>query len=477
MSSTAASRSDAAPPPAELVVRLDDDVLVRDGGRLLCGGTPARLLRLSPAGAAHVARWRAGAAIGPGRAPRALARRLLDAGLLVAVPAPRPLGDGEVVAIVPTRDRAGDLARCLAALAHRSPAVARVVVDDGSRDAAAVRAVAERFGARLVRLSPGRGPGAARNAGAAATSEPLIAFVDSDVVVTDGWLERLAAHFGDPAVGAVAPRVGALEDGPGALARYEAARSSLDMGERAGAVGAGRAVPYVPSATVVVRRAAFGAGFDAGLATGEDVDLVWRMTAAGWRVRYDPAAVVLHDHRVRPLAFARRRLAYARSIGPLARRHPDALRPMRADAGGAAIVALLVLRRPALAALPLAARTWSVRRRVRGRAERPTRLAVELTARTLAGTAHGASHAVRRVWSPVLLLAALRHRRAARLLALAWVAQRLDPRAPALRQLPLAVADDLLAALGTWIACARHRTLAPLLPAVEVRRGRRARAG
>ena len=60
------------PPPAGLRVRLDPDVLVRDRGRLLCGGAPFRIVRLSGAGAAVVARWRAGGPVGDRAGDRAL---------------------------------------------------------------------------------------------------------------------------------------------------------------------------------------------------------------------------------------------------------------------------------------------------------------------------------------------------------------------------------------------------------------------
>ena len=51
-------------------------------------------------------------------------------------------------------------------------------------------------------------------------------------------------------------------------------------------------VAYVPTAALLVRRAALGDGFDESLRNGEDVDLVWRLIEAGWRVRYEPAVQV-----------------------------------------------------------------------------------------------------------------------------------------------------------------------------------------
>ena len=56
----------------------------------------------------------------------------------------------------------------------------------------------------------------------------------------------------------------------------------------------------MPTAALVVRRAVLEDGLDTALRYGEDVDLVWRLHDAGWRVRYDPAVVVgTHQGAVR----------------------------------------------------------------------------------------------------------------------------------------------------------------------------------
>ena len=63
-----------------------------------------------------------------------------------------------------------------------------------------------------------------------------MAFIDSDCVPEGGWLEPLLAHFNDPMVAAVAPLILPVEvNPPTTLTRYEAVRSSLDRGGRAGA--------------------------------------------------------------------------------------------------------------------------------------------------------------------------------------------------------------------------------------------------
>ncbi len=424
----------------------------------MAGGAPFRLVRLTEGGAAHLRRWRQGDRVGDEAGARALARRLLDAGILLSDGAP-PTPDAEADVIVPVHDRADQLERCLASLGeHRRLAI---VVDDGSSDPSGIAAVAAAHGVRLVRLPRNRGAAAARNAGLSATTRPLVAFVDSDVTVEPGWLARLLGHFEDPAVAMAAPRVLPARDaGSGWLATYESRHSPLDMGPTPGDAGPGRRVPYVVSAALVARRSAIGSGFVEALSIGEDVDLCWRLTAAGWRVVHDPLAAVRHDHRVRLGPLVRRRWTYGRSVGPLARRHPTSLPPLRASAFTSGALAVATSGRPLAALGIVAVRGATLRRQLRG----DTELAALVTGQDLWSTAVATARALRRAWAPALACAAVRAPRARRMVALALVLRLAEQDRPALRHLPLAVLDDLLAALALWAACAEHRVLDPLLP-------------
>ena len=166
----------------------------------------------------------------------------------------------------------------------------------------------------------------------------LVAFIDSDCAADPGWITQLAAHFADPLVGAVAPRVRPMT-GRSAVGRYLDARAPIDMGGSEARVAPLTRLAYVPTAALLVRRAAAGTGFDPDLRYGEDVDLIWRMIAAGWRVRYDPAAEVLHAEPGRWRRVLARRFRYGRSAAPLARRHPGLVPPLVLQAWPAAVVA------------------------------------------------------------------------------------------------------------------------------------------
>ena len=144
-----------------------------------------------------------------------------------------------------------------------------------------------------------RGPAAARNTGLAACTTDYVAFLDSDVAPRRGWLKALLGHFCDPTVALVAPRIVGSVQSENVIARYEAVHSSLDLGLREAPVIPHSSVSYVPSAAMVCRASAIRevGGFDETMHSGEDVDLCWRLVEAGARLRYEPIALVAHDHR------------------------------------------------------------------------------------------------------------------------------------------------------------------------------------
>ena len=448
-------------------VHLDPEVRVLAGGRTLIGGEPMRVMRLSAAGA-EVART--GTAVS-GSAAAALLSRLVDAGL--AHPEPTPVATRDVAIVIPVRERPELLERCLDHLVRSVGAVpvTVVVVDDGSRQSEAIAAVCECFGSRLVRRKVSGGPAAARNAGLSVSDSRLVAFLDSDCEPEPGWLELLCGVMEDPRVGAAAPRILPLGAGVSTVQRYAAARSPLDMGQRPGWVRPGGRIAYVPTAALLVRRDALGGHFDADLRYGEDVDLVWRMHDAGWRVRYEPAAIVGHREpgRLRPLLA--RRFRYGTSAGPLARRHPGRLAPLVIHPRPMATAALMLSGRP-LPAVAALSRYALLTLSPLTRAGVPSTTAGLLAARSLADstTALGRSLTMLAPW---LLAAGLARRRltpgAVALLAAeplsSWLkaAPPVDP----MRWSALVIADDVAYGAGVWAGALSSRTLAPLLPGLR----------
>ena len=494
-----------------------------DGGAVLIGGSPIRVLRLTAGGARQVAGWLAGDPVGDGPAARELARKLLDAGIvhpdLATSPADKSLitarsgvakpTHADVTIVIPVKDRQDELGRCLAGLADAFPFGAVVVVDDCSADPAATAAIAAAAGARVIRRPVNGGPGAARNTGLAAARTDLVAFLDSDCVPAAGWLGAILPHFADPAVGAVAPRIVPHEAsaGRGWIARYEGVSSTLDMGARPSIVRPAARVPYVPGAALVVRRAAAGDGFRPGMHVGEDVDFVWRLGAAGWRVRYEPAAVMGHRHRVRLRPWLARRSDYGTSAADLEALHPGSVRPLYASRWTLAAWGAALAVRPRWAGLAMAAgiagvATAMLARRLStvtgegwplpgavtpdsdGRFAGPAgsgwvawRLAARLAGGGTLAAGRPLGSAISRTWWPAAIPLAIAVPRLrlpfAALLAvpslLDWADRRppLDP----VRYATARLLDDVAYSAGVWRGCARRRSLRAVLPVITGKAG------
>jgi len=169
-----------------------------------------------------------------------------------------------------------------------------VLVDDASTDA--TPDLAKSWGARVVRLEGQSGPAAARNAGLAAASAPLVAFTDADCEPCPEWLSALdeALREADIATGPVLPVPG---ESAGTFARtlritresplFETANLAVrrEMAERVGG--------FEPFAPVVGRRTGLRPAVDEGH-FGEDAVFGWTARRLGARTKFAERAVVHH---------------------------------------------------------------------------------------------------------------------------------------------------------------------------------------
>jgi mycofactocin system glycosyltransferase len=451
---------------------MDPATTTLDDGRVLMGGSPLHLLRVTSRASTLIRQWGEGLPVGQRRSEQVLARRLVASGVFVPHPGGSRFSVDDLTVVIPVRDRHEQLRRLLSAL----KGIRCIVVDDASSAPARTQEVVHEAGGTLISLAQNSGPSVARNTGLAQVTTPLVVFIDSDCVPEPGWLEPLLGHFEDPLVAAAAPRVLPIAITPSSpLSRYEAVRSSLDRGASAGLVRPLSRIPYVPSATLMVRRDAVSDElFDHRLRGGEDVDLVWRLVDAGWDVRYEPDSVVRHDGPRSMGSWAGRRAFYGSTAGPLARRHPGALVPLQTSVWTAGVWAFAGARKPLLAAASLGASVWMLARRLKGLVDEPVKVAGRIAVGGTARSALPALGGLTRAWSPALVVALCftRTRRGAALALLVpavgdWVSDRphLDP----IRYTALHLADDVAYGSGVWLGSLKARTLAPLLPHIALR--------
>lgn len=151
-------------------------------------------------------------------------------------------------------------------------------------------------------------PAVARNRGLAEAAGELVAFIDSDCVAAEDWLQTLlAAYRADPRRAVVGGSVGFESDNYWTLAdnisTFYRFLPSTAAGER----------PHLPSLNFSARRDVLesAGGFDERypLPTGEDTELSLRLRGAGHDLYFEPRAVV-HHHPTRHSAGALLRHAW-----------------------------------------------------------------------------------------------------------------------------------------------------------------------
>ena len=218
-----------------------------------------------------------------------------------------------VDAVVVSYNSRSHLRACVAPLASAG-GVHVVVVDNASTDGSA-ETVAD-LGVELIRRSENGGFAVGCNEGWRAGDAPFVLFVNPDATIDEASFATLVAVLErEDGVGAVAPRI----EGPdGSLAwsqrRFPRLRSAFaralflhrafpragwadDLVRDARAYERPGSPEWVSGACLLVRRAALDAvgGWDEGFFLyGEDVDLCRRLRGAGWDVRFEPGARVVH---------------------------------------------------------------------------------------------------------------------------------------------------------------------------------------
>jgi len=241
----------------------------------------------------------------------------------------------EVTAAIVSWESREELLACLASLdAHAPPTVRVVVVDNASTDGTAETVASRHPRARVIANPENVGFARASNQAWRATSSPLVLFLNPDAEVLPGTLETLVATLeGRTELGVVAPRVvdldGKVEPSTGPdldpwsewrqrrLVRGVARRDPEALREAEARHSVPHEPDWVSGACFLARRAALEAtsGFDEGFFLyEEDADLCRRLRASGWRIAFEPRAVVRH-RRGASMARARKRarLEYHRS--------------------------------------------------------------------------------------------------------------------------------------------------------------------
>jgi cellulose synthase/poly-beta-1,6-N-acetylglucosamine synthase-like glycosyltransferase len=153
------------------------------------------------------------------------------------------------------------------------------------------------------------GPAAARNRGALESHGAIILFTDDDCVPTPDWLEAMLQQFQDLEVVGVK---GVYRTHQKELA---ARFVQIEYEDRYRLMARHSSIDFVDTYSAAFRRERFLEmnGYDTSfpVACAEDVELSYRMSARGWKMKFAPEAIVYHTHPNTFSAYLRKKYKFA----------------------------------------------------------------------------------------------------------------------------------------------------------------------
>jgi len=198
-----------------------------------------------------------------------------------------------VSVVIPAYNCSSTIAQCIQSILDQTvPNVELIVVDDGSTDQ--TLQIIKSYSNVICITQKNSGPAIARNVGFKQAKGQIVFFTDSDCIAQSDWVKRALPHFQDSQVGAVCGSYG-IANPKSRLARCVHQEVQYRHA---------KLMPTYPksfgSYNVAVRKDVFGqlGGFNESYrrASGEDNDLSYRLLALGYRIYFEPRALVDHFH-------------------------------------------------------------------------------------------------------------------------------------------------------------------------------------
>jgi O-antigen biosynthesis protein len=224
-----------------------------------------------------------------------------------------------VSVVVCTYNGGRTLDQCLRSLrALDYPDYEVIVVDDGSTDG--TRDVLQCFPDVRAIHQENRGLSTARNVGLQAATGSIVAYTDSDCFADPDWLTHLVYQLEKSGADAVGGPNLTPEDG------CLAACVGAAPGQPTHVLESDQVAEHVPGCNMAFRKEALEAinGFDPQYRkAGDDVDVCWRLQAAGKWITFAPGAFVWHHRRQGPRAYFKQQAGYGEAEALLYFKHPD----------------------------------------------------------------------------------------------------------------------------------------------------------
>lgn len=204
------------------------------------------------------------------------------------------MANPSVSIIIPAYNAQKTIASCLQAVLHQDyPNILEViVVDDGSTDR--TPQIAKSFQQVKCFSQKNSGPATARNRGIREAGGELIAFTDADCLARPDWISLLVRNFSEPKVAVVAGSYGivnkesSLAESIHREIRFRHLHLMPKFPKSFGSYN------FCAGRNILVEVGGFDTGYR--FASGEDNDLSYKVLKAGYKICFDPDAVVDHYH-------------------------------------------------------------------------------------------------------------------------------------------------------------------------------------
>ena len=234
----------------------------------------------------------------------------------------------KVSLIISTKNRPKDLSALIESLVETKDNYYELLVIDSSTNNVVLnknKFNTQRVGGKHIMFKT-QGLSKARNHGLIESKGDIVVFIDDDFIVRKGWINNILPNFDDPKVACVTGRMVSFR-GDETSQLYESS-ISFDRGSKKRIfsqkeirityllltikkIGQKRLldatpVPWAIGFGFMAHRKQFLktiGGFDINLGIGtvceggEDVDVYYRLLTAGYKIVYEPTALVFHNHR------------------------------------------------------------------------------------------------------------------------------------------------------------------------------------
>ncbi|MEK7196076.1 MAG: glycosyltransferase [Nitrospirota bacterium] len=215
-----------------------------------------------------------------------------------------------VSVVIPAYNAEKTIAACLDSLMKQdySGDYEVLVVDDGSADSTPdIVSGYERV--RLIKQA-NAGPAAARNKGAAAAKGEIILFTDSDCVPEGNWITEMVSPFKDN------------RDVVGVKGRYKTKQKEatarfvqFEYEDKYRYMQKDKYIDFIDTYSAGFKREIFlemrGYDTEFPVACAEDVELSFRLSKKGYKMIFNPNAVVYHIHPARLKDYLRKKYKFA----------------------------------------------------------------------------------------------------------------------------------------------------------------------